>query len=150
MKAALFEERRGEYLLSTDPAKVDIEQVGTWLNATYWAKGMPLDLVKRAAENSLCFSIYKDKTQVGFARVVTDLSTYGYLTDVVIDEAERGKGHSKWLVTAILAHPDLQGFRRMALMTWDAQSLYAQFGFGPLEDPTRYMEIYTPDTYTRD
>jgi GNAT superfamily N-acetyltransferase len=139
------------YTISTDPSRIDLACVHRWLSEeSYWAKGIPLETVKRAAENSLCFGVYDLKgKQVGFARVVTDYATFGYLADVFIDTAERGMGLSKFLMRAILDHPKLQGFRRMLLATRDAHMLYEQFGFHAPRNPQNLMERHDPEVYTR-
>ena len=97
----------------------------------------------------MCFGAYEGDRQLGFARVVTDYATFGYLADVFIDENYRGLGLSKWLVQTIMAHPQLQGFRSWQLATKDAHGLYAQFGFKPLENPERIMRIVVPDIYKK-
>jgi GNAT superfamily N-acetyltransferase len=103
--------------------------------------------VERAIENSLCFGVYHRGAQVGFARIVTDRSTFALLADVFILEQHRGKGLSKWLMRCIVGHQDLQGLRRLLLLTSDAHGLYSQFGFEPLGSPSRFMEVLRPDVY---
>jgi ribosomal protein S18 acetylase RimI-like enzyme len=98
-------------------------------------------ILERAVENSITVGVYSDRTQLGFARVVSDLTTYGYLTDVIVDESARGQGIGSWMVEAIMAHPDLQGLRRIALLTRDAQALYAKFGFTTDMPVSTYMEL---------
>lgn len=138
---------RGQYLVSTDRARVDFDVVHAYLRSSYWAKGMPRDVLERAIANSLVFGAYANDGQVGFARVITDCATYAYLSDVFILEAYRGRGLSKWLMECILAHPDLQGLRRFALFTRDASELYSRYGFGPARSRSVYMERWTPDVY---
>lgn len=149
MKAKLIEQKKGDYLLSTDFSKLDLKQIHAWIDSSYWGKGIPFDVVQRSAENSLCFSVYRNGKQVAFSRVVTDFATYGYLSDVFVDENERGNGLSKWIVEAILSHPDLQNFRRWTLVTNDAHTLYERFGFKALQYPERYLERYFPDVYSK-
>jgi GNAT superfamily N-acetyltransferase len=115
----------------------------------YWAEGIPLGTVKKSIENSLCFGIYHQGGQVGFGRVITDYSTYGYIGDVFILENHRGKGLSKWLVESMMSHPELQGLRRWMLATRDAHGLYARYGFKPLKAPGKWMEIHDPEVYRR-
>jgi GNAT superfamily N-acetyltransferase len=147
---------KGEYTISTDNKKLDIAFIHNYLSGSYWAEQIPVETVRKAIDGSLCFDVYhSDKQavpagrQVGFARMVTDKATFAYLADVFIDETHRGLGLSKWLVATILAHPDMQGLRRMMLATRDAHGLYAQFGFTPLTNPERWMHIHNPDVYKR-
>ena len=123
------------YAISTDANRLDREVIHAFLSGSYWAKGIPREVLDRAIANSLCFGVYEGTRQVGFARVITDKATYGYLADVFVLESHRGKGLGKWLVEVILAHPELSGLRRWGLVTWDAHGLYAQHGFGPLSRP---------------
>ena len=137
---------KGDYIISTDKNKLDVEYVHGFLSQSYWSPGIPVETVTRAVENSLCFGIYhneKEFRQVGFARMVTDKATFAYLADVFVDENYRGKGLAKWMIETILAHPDMQGLRRIMLATKDAHSLYAQFGFVPFATPERWM-AYAP------
>jgi GNAT superfamily N-acetyltransferase len=145
----MTEWHRGEYTVTTDPARVDLAVVHGYLVNSYWAKGIPLEVVRRAIEHSLNFSIYHGAAQVGFARVITDYATFGYLGDVFVLESHRGRGLSKWVMELIVAHPDLQGFRRWVLLTRDAHGLYRQFGFTAIAAPDRYMERWTPEAYQR-
>jgi GNAT superfamily N-acetyltransferase len=131
--------------ISTDPDRLDVNMIHHWLaEESYWAQGIPRELVERAVGNSLCFGVYLGETQVGFARVVTDRTTHAWLADVFIDEAYRGRGYGKALVAAVLAHPELDGLRRFMLATRDAHGLYAQYGFTPVP-PDRFMERRQPD-----
>ena len=98
----------------------------------------------RAIDNSMCFGVYHDKKQIGFARLITDNATFAYLADVFILDAYRGRGLSKWLMQTIMGYPEVQGLRRWVLATADAHGLYKQFGFGPLAKPDRWMDIFTP------
>lgn len=169
--AAIVERRRGEFLLSTDPARLDLEMIHHFLTHCYWAKGIPLDVVARSIEHSLCFGIYDESrmelprparttgpvaptlsnqnrpVQVGFARIVSDFATIAYLGDVFVLESHRGRGLSKWMMECIMQHPALQGLRRWILLTRDAHELYAKFGFTPVKSPERYMELHRPDAY---
>jgi GNAT superfamily N-acetyltransferase len=137
------------YEISTDPALLDVDVIHAFLTQSYWSPGIPRSVVERAIGNSLCFGLYRGTEQVGFARVVTDKATFAYLADVFILEAHRGKGLSKWLVQAVMAHEDLQGLRRFLLGTRDAHGLYKQFGFGELAYPSNMMEILKPDVYRK-
>ena len=137
---------RGEYLITTDRSRLDVPLIHNFLSEeSYWAVGRSVEAVKRTIDNSLCFGVYKENEQVGFARVVTDFATFGWLADVFVVPEHQGQGLAKWLMEVILAHPDLQGFRRWVLATKDAQSLYAQFGFIPLHRPERWMERPDPN-----
>ncbi|HET8645473.1 MAG TPA: GNAT family N-acetyltransferase [Vicinamibacteria bacterium] len=149
---APFERRREGYLLSTDPRRLDVARVHAWLAASYWAAGIPRDVVERSIAGSLCFGVYEEGgagTQVAFARAITDGATYAYLADVVVEESQRGRGLGVWLMECIGAHPDLQGLRRWSLVTRDAHALYARFGFGGLASPERYMEKVDTEVYLR-
>jgi GNAT superfamily N-acetyltransferase len=133
------------YIISTDKNMIDFERVHYYLTKeSYWAKGIPAERLKRAIENSMCFVIYKQKDFAGFARVVTDKATFGYICDVFVLEGHRRLGLSKWLMQSIMEHPELQGLRRWSLATADAHKLYEQFGFTPLSKPANWMEIFTP------
>src|SRR5450432_1745624 len=120
---------KNEFTISTEKSKIDIGYVHRFLSQSYWSPGISFDTVKRAMENSLSFGIYLHNVQVGYARVITDKATFAYLADVFIDESYRGKVLGKWLVEMILAHPDLQGLRRIILTTKDAHKVYENCGF---------------------
>jgi GNAT superfamily N-acetyltransferase len=136
--------------LSFDAAEMDVDAIHAYLSGeSYWARGIPRDVVARAIQNALCVGIFHGAAQVAFARVITDRATYGYLADVYVLQPYRGRGLSKWMMEAIDAHPELQGLRRWGLMTKDAHGLYAQFGFTPLAHPERGMERTRPGIYAR-
>jgi GNAT superfamily N-acetyltransferase len=143
------EQRRGNYLISTDPARLDLAVIHDFLTNSYWAKGIPLTTVRKSIEHSLCFGVYDENRQVGLARVVTDYATFAYLADVFILASHRGQGLSKWLMECVVGHPDLQGLRRWLLMTRDAHGLYQKVGFRSLPSPEWVMEILDRDVYTR-
>lgn len=133
--------RQGEYLISTEIGRLDIALIHNFLaNTSYWAEGRDLEVVRRSIANSLNFGLYSGKHQVGFARVVTDYATFAWLADVFLLDDYRGKGLGKWLVEAVVSHPQLQGFRRWVLATRDAHELYRRFGFTELQDASRWME----------
>jgi N-acetylglutamate synthase-like GNAT family acetyltransferase len=133
------------YKISADKSLLDFDLIYHYLSAeTYWSKGIPRERLKTAIDHSLCFGIYHQNNQAGFARVITDKGTFAYIGDVFVLPAYRGAGLSKWLVQTIKDHPDLQGLRRWILATADAHGLYSQFGFTPLSHPERWMEIFTP------
>ena len=132
--------RRDGYLISTDASMLDLEVVHGYLSRSYWAAGVPEDVVRRSVENSLCFGVYRGEEQAGFARVVTDRATFAYLADVFVLEEHRGQGIGKWLVEVILSHPELQGLRRWMLATRDAHDLYRRYAFTELARPGIFME----------
>ena len=133
------------FKISADKELLDREMICQYLSKeSYWGKGIPVAKVYASIDNSMCFGIYKDGQQVGFARVITDKATFAYLCDVFVLEEFRGQGLSKWLVQNILAHDELQGFRRWLLATNDAHGLYSQFGFTPITNPEKWMGIYAP------
>lgn len=136
------------FIFSDDPQKIDLVAVHHYLSTqSYWAKEIPIAVVSKSVENSLCFGIYKEKAQVGFARWITDKATFAYLADVYVEEEYRNQGLSKKLMSLMLFHPDLQGLRRYMLATVDAHGLYAQYGFKPIEHPDRLMGIVIKDAY---
>jgi len=136
------------YRLSFEPEDIDAVAAHTFLTTAYWSEGIPLATVQRAIQHSLCIALHADNQgQVGFARVVTDRTTFAYLCDVYVLEAHRGKGLADWMVQSLLAHPDLQGLRRFMLFTKDAHPLYARHGFKPLATPDRGMEVVRPGLY---
>ena len=138
--------QRGEFSISTDRQRLDREMIHDFLSRqSYWAKGRELEVVNRGIDNSLSFGIYRGEQQIGFARVVTDYATFAWLADVFVLEEYRGQGLGKWLIEVILAHPQLQGFRRWALATKDAHELYRSFGFNELMRPERWMERPDPN-----
>jgi len=141
------ETHRGDYVISTDPARLDAVAIHTYLTSSYWARGIPLATVEKSLRGSLCFGLYHGTEQVGLARVISDYATYAYLCDVYILESHRGNGLGKWLMETVISHPALQGLRRLTLATRDAHGLYRQFGFRPLAQPDRHMEISVPDIY---
>ena len=140
------------YEITTDPRRFNLDVIHHYLSEeSYWAKGIPRDVVARSLENSLCFAILvrSSRAQVGFARVTTDRATFAYLADVFVLPAHRGRGLSKWLMRVMLSHPDLQGLRRWMLATLDAHGLYKEFGFTPLAQPERFMQLHRPGVYAK-
>lgn len=134
---------RNGFLISADNKQLSIETVCRFLAQSHWAKNRKKETIVKSIENSLCYGIYKEGKQLGFARVVTDYSTFAYLCDVYIDENHRGLGLSKWLMECVMNHPDLQSLRRFTLATKDAHGLYAKFGFKAFsgEENRRFMSI---------
>lgn len=141
--------QRGQFVISTDPKKLDLDVIHGALTRAYWCEGIPREIVQRSIGGALCFGIYDGPAQIGFARVITDFATYAYLADVFVLESHRGQGLSKWLMECILAHPELQNLRRWSLLTRDAHALYARYGFRTPPVPERYMEMVEPDIYKR-
>jgi N-acetylglutamate synthase-like GNAT family acetyltransferase len=141
----------GRFLISTDRSKLDVDVIHRFLARSYWAEGIPRETVTRSIENSLCFGVYDNARQIGFARVISDFATYAYVADVFILEPYRERGLGKELMASIMAHPDLQGLRRWSLGTRDAHGLYAQFGFKPVANTRArtVMEIVDPEIYSR-
>jgi GNAT superfamily N-acetyltransferase len=164
----------GDYIITTDKDRLDIDFIHSFLTSSYWAEGISGKVVARSTEGSLCFGVFLNNPptpaasagkpttpasagkpiapasagkQVGFARMITDQATFAYLADVFIDEDHRGKGLSKWLMKVILSHAGLQGLRRIMLATRDAHALYAQLGFTPINNPERWMQMHNPEVY---
>jgi len=135
------------YQVTTDKSKFNFELIYQFISNSYWAKNIPRDVMKKAIDNSLCFGVFDGLCQVGFARVVTDGATFGYLADVFVLPSHRGLGLSKLMMEKIIIHPELQGLRRMMLATADAHGLYQQFDFKPLSKPANMMECWDPDIY---
>lgn len=133
--------------ISTDKSLLQLETIHSVLKNSYWAKNIPLEILKRSIENSICFGVYIEKEQIGFCRVITDKATFAYLADVFIVEDHKGKGYSKLLMKEVMSHPELQGLRKFLLGTADAHGLYRQFGFKELAKPERMMEITFKDIY---
>ena len=141
--------KKNGFTITTEKEKLDIDLIHSFLNRTYWAEGISKETIRRSIEGSLCFGVYENDKQVGFARMITDRATFAYLADVFIIEEYRGRGLSKWLMEVIMSHPDLQRLRRMILATKDAHGLYEKFGFTPLINVERWMQILDPDVYKR-
>ena len=143
----MTEWRMDGFTISTDRSRLDREAIHEFLAGSYWATGIPREVVDRSIEGALCFGVFEDGRQVGFARVITDSATFAYLADVFVLESHRGRGLAAWLMECILAHPDLQGLRRWMLLTRDAHPLYRKSGFRDLAHPERVMEMTFPGIY---
>ncbi len=140
----VWNEVRGGYELSSDLARIDVDRVYHWLSTdAYWATNRPRDIVERSLEHSVVLGVYRtdDRTQVAFARVVTDRATFGWLCDVYVDPNERGHGHGTWLAETARDLLAEIGVLRIVLATLDAHSVYAKVGFEPFARPDRWMEI---------
>lgn len=136
--------------ISTDKSRLDIELIHNYLsNESYWAKGRSIEKVKLSIENSICFGVYLDEAQIGFARVVTDYAVFAWILDVFILKDFQGRGYGKKLMNTIMNQNNLQNLLRWGLGTDDAHGLYEQYGFKPLKKPQNMMEIVAvkPDTY---
>ncbi len=136
----IIETHRDTLTISTDPARLDIDAIHAMLTRAYWAKGRTREIIARYIQFSLVFGIYDGTQQIGVARIVSDYTTFAWLCDIFIHEDYRGKGVGKWLMETILAHPDLQGLRRLMLTTRDAHGLYAKYGFKSVSAPESWME----------
>jgi len=137
-----------EYI--TDLTRIDLDRVHHWIaHKSYWAGSMPRRVLERAVQGSLCFAAIADGATVGFCRVITDRATFAYISDVFVDPDHRGRGIGKGLMTAVMAHAELQDLRRWVLVTADAHGLYAQHGFEALTTPERFMERRDPEVYHR-
>ena len=141
MNDRVVEAHRGDLTLSTDRSRLDLETILDLLHDSHWGAAVTREILERAVANSVCVGVYDGDEQLAFARVVTDLATYAYLTDVIVAPSARGQGLGSWMVESILAHPDLQGLRRVTLLTRDAQSLYEKFGFSTEMPASTYMEM---------
>lgn len=134
---------RGEYRISTNKSELDIQLIHGFLsNSSYWGRGRSIETVKVSIENSLCFGLYNEGGQVGFSRVITDFATFAWMADVFVFESFRGQGLGKWLVSVVMAHPQLQGLRRWLLATRDAHELYRRFGFREITGSNPFMSRF--------
>ncbi|MGB3541769.1 GNAT family N-acetyltransferase [Rubrivirga sp.] len=138
---------RDDYTVTDDRDRLDLEAVHAYLTRSYWSTGVPLEVVRRAAAESVTFGLYLEGEQVGYARVVTDRATFAYLCDVYVLEEHRGRGLGRWLVECVMDHPGLQGLRRWLLTTQDAHRFYERLGFDRTTFPERFMTIDRPGLY---
>jgi GNAT superfamily N-acetyltransferase len=143
--------QRGEFVMSDDRARIDVDVVHAFLRTSYWAgEHLPRDIVERAVEHSLNFGVYSGDAQVGGARVITDYATFAYVADVFVLEEHRGKALGVWLMECVAAHPRLQNLRRWMLGTRDAHTLYEKSGWSRMKiDDDRWMERADPNVYER-
>lgn len=137
----VLSEDRGSYTLSCDPGRLQPQRVHACLTDIYWSKGIDLATVVRFLQHSFCVGIYADGTQIALTRVITDFTTFAYLTDVYVEKDHQGRGLAAWMVDFILRHPDLQNLRRFMLVSRDAKDLYRRFGFADPRHPERIMEL---------
>jgi len=131
---------QSEFLITTDRRRIDVDAALALLRRTFWAQDLTRDVLARAMDNSVCFALFDGPGLIGFGRVISDLATYAYWTDVVIAPTHRGRGLGQWLSRCMLAHPELQGLRRVALLTRDAADLYTRIGFSQGAGSLIYME----------
>jgi len=144
-----MEWQKENFTISTDKSKLDIFYIHRFLSEeSYWAANIPLEIVEKSITHSICLGMYDNKKQIGFARIITDEATFGYLADVFIDVTYRGRGLSKWLMQIISELSFMPVLRRFMLGTKDAHGLYEQFGFAPITMPERFMQIYRPNAYS--
>ena len=146
MDDAPLEDRRGDIVVSTDRSRIDPDAALLLLRTTHWAGGINRETLVRAIANSVCFGMYRAGELIGFGRAISDLATYAYWTDVVIAPDYRGRGLGRWLSDCMLAHPEMQGLRRVALLTRDAAELYSRIGFSEGPGSLIYMERKSPGT----
>ncbi|NNE98160.1 MAG: GNAT family N-acetyltransferase [Pyrinomonadaceae bacterium] len=140
--------KKDKFTITADRDHLQIDAILDYLaNQSYWAQNRTRRQLETVIDNSLCFGLYRDEKQIGFARVVTDYATFAYLGDVYVLPEFQGQGLGKWLMEVISDHPDLQGFRRWILATRDAHALYEKFGYTDLKHPERWMEKAAPDAY---
>lgn len=140
--------RKDDFHITTAFDRLNLDVIHGYLaRESYWASGIPRATVEKSMQNSLCFGLFHGKTQIGFARVISDYATFAYLADVFVLPKYRGQGLAKWLMECIMAHPELRGLRRWLLVTRDAHGLYQKSGFTPLAHPERLMEIHSAGVY---
>jgi GNAT superfamily N-acetyltransferase len=143
----MMEWKKDGFTVSTDRQKLDRDAIHRFLAGSYWARGIPRDVVDRSIENSVCFGLYAEEKMIGFARVISDAATFGYLSDVFVLPSHRGRGLAIWFMEVVMGHPDFRGIRRWILATADAHGLYRKVGFTALSKPERIMEKLLPDVY---
>ena len=139
---------KGDYQVSTDRTKLNLHLIHSYLTNSYWAKGIPLEVVEKSIEGSLPFAVFREAEQVGFARVITDYATFMYLADVFIVEAYKGQGLGVWLIDTIVNYEAFKGLRTWTLLTSDAHGLYEKFGFEVPEDTRKFMRRKVPYPYS--
>jgi GNAT superfamily N-acetyltransferase len=145
-----FERRRDQFCVSDEVERLDVDAIHAFLTKeAYWCLDIPRSVIAKGIEHSLCFGLYDGDAQIGFARAVTDRATFAWICDVYVLPESRGQGLATWMMECVLAHPDLQGLRRILLATRDAHKLYSGVGFGALPDPERWMAIADQDVYAK-
>jgi GNAT superfamily N-acetyltransferase len=141
MIPAIVEEIRDGYRISNDQDLLQAERIHAFLTEIYWSKGVDIESVARSLRHSLCVGVYQEATQVALTRVITDYTTFAYLTDVYVEQPHQGRGLAAWMVDYTLRHPDLQNLRRILVVSRDAKGLYQRFGFSDPKNPERFMEL---------
>ena len=143
---SIVEHQREKFLISTDKEKLNLQVIFDFLaHQSYWAQGRTIEIIAKSIEHSLCFGVYESDKQIGFARVVTDYATFGWICDLFVLKTHRQHGLGKWLVEAIINHPDLRNIRRLVLATLDAHELYRRYGgFDALPEADRWMTRVLP------
>lgn len=149
MPSTTLEQKVGPYVVSDDPVRISVDAIHAYLRDSYWAKGIPREVVERAVRGSLCIGAYRADAQVGLARFISDFATFCYVCDVYVLEEHRGQGLARAMLTMARTHPRLQGLRRWNLVTRDAHALYAPLGFTAVAFPDRYMESLIPNVYAK-
>jgi len=136
--------QKGQFTISTERIKLQLDEIYAYLSRSYWAAERSKEVVQRSIENSLCFGLFDDGRQIGFARVITDYAVLAHICDVYVLEAYQHKGLGKWLLSIVISHPDLQAIDKWSLATRDAHGFYRQFGFRELKRPDMQMEYIRP------
>ena len=136
-----FEARLGDFKVSTDPTQLDLDAIHAYLVRSYWARGIPKELVAQSIAHSLCFGVYHHARQIGLARVITDLARFAYILDVFVLEEFQGQGLGSWLMTCILKYLEPLGISRIMLSTYDAHEFYQKLGFSEISNPKNCMEV---------
>lgn len=144
-----MEWKKETFTISTDKSKLDMNVIHGYLSKSYWSPDIPMETVKKSIDHCLTFGLFEEKKQIGFAKMITDRATFAYLADVFVLEEYQGRGLGKWLIECVMSHSDLQGLRRIMLATRDAHGLYAAFGFKPLHNPDKFMQLWMPDVYQK-
>lgn len=141
--------RKDRYTVTTDPAFFQIDAIHGFLSQSSWAPGIDAETVSLSIENSLCFGLLDGSEQIGFARLVTDHATFGYLCDVYVLEDYQKTGLGRWLIECCHAHPVMSRLRRIMLVTDSAPWLYEKLGYTPLNRPDFVWQINRPDIYQK-
>ncbi len=146
--------KKETFILSTDKTLLQIDRIHRFLSQeAYWSFNIPLDVLKKSIENSLCFGLYSqsenEALQIGYARIISDFATFAWLCDVYVEKDWRGKSLSKWIMECLVSHPDMKGLRRFCLATKDAHSLYSKYGFEITKTPENWMEIKDNNIYKK-